>query len=80
MQDPYHEGHYQEGHGDYGQYGPDQGYQQDYGHDPYGDQQFMQDGQFGYQGDQNRYDIPANNQMHGYGNYDDRYHNDGGYY
>ncbi|XP_020911098.1 voltage-dependent L-type calcium channel subunit beta-4 isoform X2 [Exaiptasia diaphana] len=80
MQDHYQEGHYHEGHSDYGQYGTEQGYQQDYGHDPYVDQQYMQEGQYAYQGEQNRYDISAPNQMQGYGNYDDRYPNDGGYY
>lgn len=83
----YQEGHYQEGQGDYGQYGADQGYQLDYGQEQYGDSQhYMQDGQYGYQGDQMRYDNSSHlhsgpsQQVHGYGPYDDRYPNDGGYY
>ncbi|XP_031568111.1 voltage-dependent L-type calcium channel subunit beta-2-like isoform X2 [Actinia tenebrosa] len=89
QQGHYQEGHYQEGQGDYGQYGADQvGYQLDYGQEQYGDSQnYMQDSQYGYQGDQMRYDNTSHlhsghpsQQVHGYGPYDDRYPNEGGYY
>lgn len=79
-QDQFQEGQYHEGQSEYGQYGNDQGYQQDYAQETYVDQQYVQEGQYGYQGDQIRYDNSAPNPVQGYGNYDDRYPNDGSYY
>jgi hypothetical protein len=85
--DQYQEGRFQEGQGDYVQYGTDQGYQLDYGQEQYGESRpYAQEGQFGYQGDQIRYDNSTplqsgpSNQVQGYGPYDDRYPNEGGYY